>query len=57
MADDQILVMKERNSFLRRFFSSPDDVLYAKSVDEAGMEELVSRWFLRVVAGHKGLLS
>jgi len=54
MADDQILVTKERNSFLRRFFGSPDDVLYAKSADEAGMEELVSRWFLRAVTGHKG---
>ena len=40
MVDDQIPVMKLRNLFLRRFLGLPEDVLYAKSAEEDGMEEV-----------------
>jgi len=47
-------VTKLRNSFLRRFLGSPEDVLYAKRAEEVGVEELTSRWFFKAATGHKG---
>jgi len=54
MVEDHILVTKFKNSFLRRFFGSPEDVLYAKSAEEAGIDELMLMWFFKAAMGHRG---
>jgi hypothetical protein len=54
MADDQIPVTNVRNSFFRRFLGWPEEVTYAKKVEEGGTDALTDRWFLRAATGHRG---